>query len=371
MKTQIITVGEDLRAIQPAWDALHHAARGNIFQTSEWLIRWWEFYGDQGLLRVLVVSDEEQLVGLVPCFIQKMGCGPLGCSRLRFLGENVTYGEYSPLILPSHEEKVVPLAVQFCAELLQRGECDLIDFHHFSPTSRFMILLLEGLGASLRVTFTAESLPRVMTELPDDWETYRKGLSYHERGVTGRYERALLKNGAEFEIIDTPAGADAFDDYVRLHTLGWQNRGEKGFFLTRPKFEAFLRAVTVDLLKKNMTRLFFFKKDNRRFAVLQAFCVHDHYCLYLNGRDTDHELKRYSPGRILMLLAFREAIREGYRHCDLTEGTADYKYRIGGQPCWYARGIACRKGLGGLKGRLLIAGLGARALIYPRARQTT
>jgi len=360
MEKLIITDSRDFSALREPWEELHAALRGTVYQSFDWLHQWWSTFGDLFRLRLLTVWNGRRLVATFPCYIERHNLKITRVSCLRMLGEHSVLGEYSPLVLPEYETPVMRVAAGFLAEELNEQRCNFIDFHHFSPSLFLAGLLCQLKQRGIAVNYVERSLPRVMMQNPPDWKTYLEGLSYHQRGLLRKRRRALEKSGASFEVVSGPEDPQAFDDFVALHTAVWESKGEGGFFNTRHRFEQFHRDATERLLRKGMARLYFCTHRGLRIAGLLTYATHDLFSVYLSGRLPNHELGRYSPGTVLMSLVFQDAIEQGYRLCDLLEGTSDYKFRLGGNISWYSRATLFRRGVQGTKGQFFLSTLRLR-----------
>jgi len=360
MEKLIITSTREFSSLREPWEALHADLRGTVYQSFDWLHAWWTTFGDLYRLRILTLWDGARLVAAFPCYIESHDLKITTVSCLRMLGEHSILGEYSPLVLPEHETPAMRLAAGFLASELNEQRCDFIDFHHFSPSMFLAGLLCQLKQRGIAVSYDERSLPRIMMQNPPDWKTYLGGLSYNQRGQLRRRRRALEKRGASFEIVTSLEDPHAYDDFVALHTAVWEDKGEGGFFKTRHRFDQFHRDATERLLLNGMARLYFCTQNGQRIAGLLTYATHDLFSIYLSGRLPNHELARYSPGTVLMSIVFQDAIEQGYRTCDLLEGTNDYKFRLGGNMSWYSRATLFRRGVQGTKGQFFLSTLRLR-----------
>ena len=349
LSTQVLTTDAEFLSLEGDWSSLHERSRGTVFQSFRWLFTWWEVYRQPNLaLRIVLVHDSGSLIGILPAFVEGTNFGVVKLRRLRFLGTYEVYGEYMPLCEPGREWDVMPRLAAFLADELDCKRCDLITLFRFPSTSPAMGILLQELGTSRhRIRNSANAIARVTMRLPANWESYLKNLSSAERELLKRRGRSLEKGGAELEVVTEPSDAD-FDDFVRLHTAAWTGRGISGYFGSA-RFEKFQRKATADFMREKHARLYFFKKNGVRFAAVHAFFMHDECCFYLSGLDRDHELVRYSPGKVLLSRVIKDAISEGYGTFDFQGGTEEYKLRLGGGLTSFAKSVVWNKGLPTLK----------------------
>ena len=267
-------------------------------------------------------------------------------SRMRFLGVYEIYGEYTPLVHPLFTGELANAMVAECINAIESKVCDMFSFFRFSPTSEFMNFLLDTLRAKgLNVHYTKNCVARVTMNLPSTWDEYLNGISPNEKRMITRRTRTLMNHGAELETISgTNIGEREFNDFVRLHTSAWKDRGVKGYFGASRQFEEFQKTITSDLCKKNMVRFYFLQKKGVRFAAIQAFFVNDQCCFYLSGLDRHHELTHYSPGKTLLSMVIKDAIAEGYTTFDFQGGNEIYKFQLGGKPTAFSKASVWEKG---------------------------
>jgi CelD/BcsL family acetyltransferase involved in cellulose biosynthesis len=370
MRTQLITTGPELHNLRSSWGELHHAARGSIFQTHEWLTSWWREYGSSLSLRVLTGWNGHRLVGLFPCFVQEFAIAGIGFRRLSLLGEYAVTGEYAPLVHPDHQIAFAQASSSFCDNLLARRECDFVDFHLLPTGSRFVSSFLREMQErEYHVLENSTSLSRTLIPLPSTWNAFLQTLGVKERKNLKRQERQLASRGVACEVLTTHSGfEEGFEDFVQLHSTVWRRKGEGGYFKSRPGFRAFHETVTAQLIPSGKAKLYFLTHERNRIAALQVFSANQQCHFYLSGRDPGHPLSRYAPGVVLMARAVRDAIEEGCLMCDLLEGEATYKIRMGGTLSAYARATIWPRRLPGGRGDLFAVLLRARMKLASRNR---
>jgi CelD/BcsL family acetyltransferase involved in cellulose biosynthesis len=158
--------------------------------------------------------------------------------------------------------------------------------------------------------------------------------------------------------VTDPDDTQAFDDYVALHTRLWTAKGTRGHFATRQEFTPFHRQVTRSLMRRGGAVLYFLEHEGVRFAALQAFYVHGICTAYLGGRDPEHPLMPYGPGKVLMVHLIRDAIARGCTVVDFLSGEQEYKMRLGGVPSGrYTRATIILKSPRGTRGMLYLLAL--------------
>ncbi len=68
----------------------------------DWVRTWWEFYGKNKELRIFLFFVGEQIVGVVPIYIDTLGFGPLKFRVARLVGANIPPKVFNPPIDEAH-----------------------------------------------------------------------------------------------------------------------------------------------------------------------------------------------------------------------------------------------------------------------------
>ncbi len=349
IEIHIVRTVDEFHSLGREWNEFHDAAGGTVFQTFTWLWNWWDVYReDRNELHIITARSDGRLTAILPLYLERIGGLGLGLKRLRMLGVYETYGEYT--ILTGHvdfRESVRAVADEL-ARSLKSPACDLVSLFRFPPESEAMGELMTQLRLQgLHGRFVPVVIKRVMMELPPTWEQYLAGLTPNEREGLKRKTRNLIKKGVEVEVVRKPDRA-AFDDYIRLHGESWRPRGVAGYFSSE-RFSRFLCEATMELMFGDRSRLYFLKKDGRRFAAVHAMFVNRQCCFYLSGLARDHELVAMSPGKVLLSMVIRDAIQEGYTMFDFQGGDEDYKFRLGGKLTSFAKAMFWPRDMRSLK----------------------
>ncbi|MDP2209126.1 MAG: GNAT family N-acetyltransferase [Bacteroidota bacterium] len=340
MQIQIIKTYTELKSLESDWIKLHSELKGNVFQSFNWSNEWWNLFAkDNYELFVLTAWDNLELLGILPLFREKLKIGLLSLSRLRFIGAVQAHAEYKPLIHPDKHQNVLTSVVQTFKDELQSGQIDLVSFFGFSPSANFIPDCLQHLkGENLNVRYVPNAVIRPMMNLPENWDTYLSKLSPTEKTMLTRRTKSLIKYGAEVEVLkNSQITLNDYYDFVKLHTTAWEEKGFDGYFKASSKFETFLKGITTTSYDHKDTRLYFFKKGEERFAAVYAFFDYPVCCFYLSGMDPHHELKRYSPGKILLSYVIKDAIKAGFKKFDFQGGKETYKYQLGGEENYFAK----------------------------------
>ena len=196
LHAQTFTSFEEARAITAEWDALAAALNGSLYLTSAWCEVWWRHYGARRELRVIAVRSHDDLVGVLPFFIDRLAT-PLGRARVaKLVGSDSTLAVMEPLVAPNLAPEVFALIIG------QLFEDDHVDMVHVGPCS--------GTTAHVAAVRTAASTldagqivrdqgagSHTVFDMSDGFEGYLKSLSSHQRS---NYRRKLKKLNNSFTL---------------------------------------------------------------------------------------------------------------------------------------------------------------------------
>lgn len=269
----------------------------------------------------MAFSENGQTVGFVALFFSKPS-GPL--RTLRFVGTGGS--DYLDILsLPGHENAV---AQAFADALIQnKNRWDWADLQQVRPDSVLDAWQDAAPVGRLRPAFWAgETCPYL--PLPNDWETFRKGLKKKLRSNVGYYERGLEKQyHVEYRLADNETLAGDMDAFFNLHQRRWNQRWLPGAFASR-QARKWHEAVAQKLLAAQMLRLHTITLDGQIEAALYCFQKGATCSYYLGGFEPT--LAKLSLGTVLTARAIRHAIEaDGATEFDLLRGNEGYKYKWG------------------------------------------
>lgn len=326
-----ITDGNALIELREAWRALvERAENATIYQTWEWNEAWWRTFRRGKMLRLLLVRNGEDLVGIAPFYVSRHLGTPL--RRLAFLGTGCS--DYLDIIAARDAEAGVFAAVR--DHLDRASGFDLADLQQLPQGSRFAEYLrlagyatdgASGNGARAAVRILVKPMERCpYVRLPDTWEEFRRGLSKSMRQNVGYYERLVRRElpDVAFEIRGGADIPDAMAALFRLHQRRWRAQMLPGV-LGSPAVRRFHLDVANRFQDRGWLRLHVIRSNDTIIAALYCFRYRNRYYYYLGGFEP--KLARYSLGTTLTSAAIRQAIEEGCVEFDFLRGEEAYKER--------------------------------------------
>ncbi len=316
--------------LESEWNSLLQRSESDtIALTHQWLLTWWDIFGEGRELHILIVRDAAEIIGIAPLLKRRVLNLGLPFQRLEFLasGENeadeICSDYLDFILLRGRENEVLQAIFDFLQDENGWDEMLLRELSSSSPSA----LWLEKLDAKtgLKCEFTPDG-EAVYLPLPDKWDTLLASFDRRVRSKLRQDCERLNQLDSDLQIFDAPLGfATGFDFFVQLHQQLWISRGESGVFASE-KFTRFHRELTRKLLPLKQVRLFVLSFEGKPLTALYAFFYNQKAFFYQSGQAPGGPFQ--SPGTLLQNLAIQHAISEGLREWDFLKAEpGSYKYR--------------------------------------------
>ena len=319
---------EELGEFRIAWQGLlEHTPGASFFHSLDWLECYWKHFRAGQRLRVLVVREKRQPVGIVPLVVRT---------------ESTRVGRLRMLTYPLHDWAT------FFGPIGPNPSSTLVaGLRHVRQTPRDWDVLdlrwvdVDGadLGRTERAMAQAGFHPcgqkwdrTSRIELPETWPAYWQGREAKFRKNIDRLQRRMAEQGKMELVRYRPQPAcgdevdprwDLYDTCVALAQRSWQGHsGDKtnlchaevgGFLHDAHRAAARLDAVDLSLLYFN----------DEPAAFMYNYRWHD--ALYGLRRGFDPRFKHLRPGLVLQKMMLEDGHHRGDRFYDLGTGSHDAK----------------------------------------------
>jgi CelD/BcsL family acetyltransferase involved in cellulose biosynthesis len=328
VRLETFTSFEDAEAIAPEWDDLIARLDGSLYMSFSWCRVWWDHYGSRRDLRLMAVRDGDELVGVLPFFVERLGV-VFGRARVaKLVGSDSTLAIVDP---PVHAGAAVEALGLAMARLLRDDRCDLV---HFGPCSEHAPLAairssVARLAGDARIIRNRESGSSTVFVLPEGFDAYLKGLSKNQRS---NYRRNLNKlNGAfkfSVDVVREPAALEQeFDAFVEMHQAQWKTVNKLGHFGDWPGSREFTRDLVQDLARTDQVRLIRLLADDQVVSYYFCFQLNSTFYWRLPARLTG-EWDQFGVGRIGLLKMMEVAGAEGATAIEAGTGRYEYKDKL-------------------------------------------
>jgi CelD/BcsL family acetyltransferase involved in cellulose biosynthesis len=325
---ELIATKQSFLSLEPEWnELLQDSPANNIFLTWEWISIWMKCFGQpyQPWLVVVRHPATRQLLGVAPLLLERRTFSKiLPYRELSFIGSNIAAPDHLDFIIRAgYTEHVTPAMIDYLWD--QSREWDLLRLDGLSSHAPIVPLLLQQTQTKRREV-SKEVCPYIT--LPNNWETYRAGLSKNMRYNLGRYARKLEKSYpgqvVRRQIQDEAELCTAAEFLFEFHQEVRQAHAQTGSFQDELMRE-FHFQIAEQFLHCNWLRFYLLTVADKPVAAFYAYHYDNVVSFYQTGYSLDW--KNYSPGQYLMAYAIEQAINEGACEFDFLRGDEAYKTR--------------------------------------------
>lgn len=326
VRVELLDTPAQIDSLHEIWDQLlTTSATRSYFLRWRWATLWLDFYAPPGSRPYVLVCRDAAgaVIALAPFYLRpRRFAGVTIIRELNFIGTGVdlrSSEHLDVLAAPGAEQEAGAAIGQF---LLARRDWDRIWL--WSVPSRSLVLphLQNVLSASVRPCDRVHVL-----DTAQSWAALRSQWSKSFRSNIERAQRTLTKaHAVQFSRVTTvTALVPALDDFVRLHQLRWQSKGQAGSF-TLPKFEEFLRTAVLQAFDAQQLRFWVYRLDGKAVAVLVAF-IEGGVAHYFQG-GFDPAYAKHSLGSVMVARCIEDCAGDAaIREFDFMGGGSPYKDR--------------------------------------------
>jgi CelD/BcsL family acetyltransferase involved in cellulose biosynthesis len=316
------TILDDTRLVEPvlgAWDAL--AARcGKPFSAPQWLMAWWANARPPGAeLRIVVVGNADQLIGVMPMFLDTSRAG---LRALRPLGAGACQ-RVEPLALPGTERYVAARLARVLASATTPP--DVIQFEGIDRTTRWPALLAQQWPGMRAIRLVRQDVPAPTVHLDgDSFDGWLAGKSRNFRHDLGKKRRRFERRGGRIRMVTGETLEADLRGFSRLHRARWDWRGGSAAMTSR--MDAMLLAAGRALGPGERFRLLSLDLDGEVVSSHLSLSVGGEYGYWLAGFDDRYgELSTSLLGAVAVV---QDAFECGAQRVDLGSGALPYKLRF-------------------------------------------
>ncbi|HEX9757376.1 MAG TPA: GNAT family N-acetyltransferase [Nitrospiria bacterium] len=303
------------------WNRLAQKSGLNtIFQTYEWHQAWWEVFGDDRELFVIVAKEDGEVVGIAPLMIT---CQDTILARKRiveFIGSGTS--DYCNFITNESCENIIPLMIEFLFENRNRWDC--LKLTGITENSVLSKILIGACSRHMRGKFFVKysnSHKLVINNYDNEVKRVLRKKSLRRR------QNHFRKQGSyEVDHLFDPAKIEThLNSFFEQHISRWKSSRTPSQFLNEKSRRFFLRLV--ENLGSNNWLLF---SVIRSGGIPLAY----HFGFNFNGILTwytpsfNQVFLKYSPGQVLLKELLDYAIQERMDAFDFTIGSEEYKKRF-------------------------------------------
>ena len=317
---ETITDYPSLADLQETWDRTHQASgSGNPFLTHDWILSWWEAFGEGKKLHIMVFKSEGETVAIAPFMWTTERIAGIRVRCLRLI-----YNDHTPrmdFIIDRHAQGAYGAIWRQLAGNTRWHVLRLNQLSEYSPAIQEFCRNADLDRMPWGIWLSSESpyLP-----LAGDWETYLRNLTAKHRSNLRNRDRRLRELGlVTRETITSGSNlVDTLEEGFRIEAAGW--KGNRGTAINcRPELRQFYISVARRFSNRGSLRLEFLNVAGRRIAF--AYMIRYESRLHLLKIGYDPEFSNLSPFNLLCEILIREAHEEGLSEFDFLGDSAKWK----------------------------------------------
>jgi CelD/BcsL family acetyltransferase involved in cellulose biosynthesis len=329
LKVRVVRDVHELPSLRPEWTELHRRTpHANFFQSFDWFALYWEYFGSEQQLHVILVEDANgEPIGILPLTIAKVPSLIGAVRRLMFPLDNwgTTYG-------PIGARAADTLCAAFHYLRRDHGNWDILDLRWLPANDA------EDVREALqwnRMAFEQRLWARTaQVDLRCGWSDYWSSRSSKWRNNQRRCDQRLAQLGqVRIEHLrpsaesPTNQAMTCFDTCEQIAVASWQGSSASGNTLNHERVRDFLRRVhAVAAASESLYISLLWVGD-----LPAAYTYNYLYRGIISGVRMGYDPKFASAGAGSVLL--RETIKNGCDH-------GDHTFDLGESPSPYKRHLA-------------------------------
>lgn len=322
----LLSIHEDIAAIEPEWRGFERRADGTAFQSCEWLATWQRHIGTLRQTKPAIVIGRDgngQILFLIPLAVERLGF----VRRLTWLGAGLC--DYNaPLLAADFSVWVNHRRFQSLWDdvlLRLRGHphlrYDYIDLRQMPET--------VGAQANpmLRLGVAPHSSNAHLVTLTDNWDT----LYARRSSATRRHDRSKRQKLADLGAIKFVSDTDQEQIAYTLEMLmeqksRWFAEMGVGNMFAKPGYRAFFLEIATSPWTRHIAHVSRLEVGSSIAATNFGLMFGDCYYHVLASYDRDAPAARFGPGAAHLHDLLRHAIGLGLRKFDFSVGDERFKH---------------------------------------------
>lgn len=329
--TRITDIGQ-FHGLQHRWEHLLKASSSNtLFLTFEWLGAWWDVFGKDFELCVLLVEDREAPVAIAPLYYRTRHVAGIPLREIGLLGNQSVGSDFLGFIIKQGCEREVLACIG--DELMHDSRWDRIMLDDVDGESA-LVGCLRDLGRSYGCYFSrraASTCPAMM--LPATWDEF---MGQPDKIFKRIVQRECVKKLHKRHTVELMLAIDnqPLDPWLQtlfdLHTERWHSDGQAGAY-DDTRMREFYSKVSALFSSRGWLRLSALRVDGK-VEVMEYGAVYGDAYYSLQGGCSARGLE-LKAGHVLQYHIF-ESLVGRLSEFRFLRGAERYKYQWGCADKW-------------------------------------
>jgi CelD/BcsL family acetyltransferase involved in cellulose biosynthesis len=329
LRARAITSTEAFAALRERWnDLLMRSSTNSIFLTWEWLFSWWQQFGNDSELSIILIEKSDRLIGIAPLYYEKKRMrGVLPLVSLQWLGSGAVGSDYLDIIVePDYQNEVYQAIYRYLID--NEHHWDLLRLCDMPQESRAFEHFCQQFQNQPEFNYQhdREYICPYIDLKGQSWQSFEMSLSSNMRYNLKRREKQVFDHlRAELARCDQSQNVSTLLDQIfDLHNRRWQLRGGSDGFAGR-SIRAFHQRAAARLFEKGWLKLFLLEIDHKAVAGIYGLEYQNTFSFYQSGFDPAWD--RYSVGMVLLGQTVKDAIARNLERYDFLHGAEEYKFK--------------------------------------------
>lgn len=323
---------EDLKDQADDWDLFASSVGSTVYMSYDWCCTWWKHYGKDKMLVIVIFHDEDNIVAILPMYIDDFTLPFFHVRVARIVGSNIPPKVFDPPIEEERSDQIFITLVKVMIEILK---CDTVSFGPLSSQYGPLSKIRDACQMATDVVGLFEEIyvdVHTLWFLPNSFEIFLNSLGKNERKNRRKYELRYLKSryGVKVDILSTKGVVEGeFEKFQEMHTRQWQSEGKPGHFNAWPGAISYNSELVRILSNKKRVRLIQISADNEVISWQYGFVFGKRFFWELPARVVGDEWNPFDLGRTGVANMIQWAIEDGMEEVAGGLGHYDYKVRLG------------------------------------------
>ena len=307
-------------SLRSEWDdAVDRAHIAHPFLCHDWMRTWWECFGGDARLHIVLVRSSGTIVAIAPLLCERARMYGVPVRRLRLLQND--HSPRADFIVTNHG--LQSYRAIWSSLHHDRHDWDVLQLSQLPPETATVeavtsLAAADGCATGIWQSGSSPYLSIVGTE-----GDYFAGLSAKFRqNLRNRMTRLTRVGKPALEIVADSALHEAVNDAIRLEESGWK-RNAGTAISADPRIGQFYARLAQRMASRGWLRLMFLNVNGRRIATSYSLQYADRLFLCKTGYDPEYNT--CSPFKLLMHFIVRYAYAEGANEIDLLGDAEPWK----------------------------------------------
>jgi|GEM_PF-2577550 len=316
---KVIRIDEaGFKNMQELWNSVLAGTDNSIFQNFDWARNWWDVYGGNKELLLLLCTERQHPIAIAPFVITREPFNRLPARKVELMYRT------NLIITPTKEAVAVRGIMEYLKDI-QRS-WDIVDFSDMRDDKILIDLFKQEANRLGFEVLVKEDLPYPYIDITKPWDEYwlerkgkfKKNIRRAQRLIKERLQEVNYKfniyNQAD---LDEKRLLSDFERLVELSMKSWKIRYGTALGSSPERKEFYKRLIEV-FSRSGKVEISFLEHNAIPMAGLLAILYKDVWYFFLTFYDKSYA--EFSPGTLLLCNVLERVYKDGVSRIELLKG---------------------------------------------------